>query len=324
MVNLGTPSSPSVKDVRAYLREFLSDPMVIDINAVARWLLVNLIIAPFRSPKSAKMYQQIWTERGSPLLFHGIDLCQETQKALGSQWQVELGMRYGKPSIENAIKKLVHTDEIVVFPLFPQYSKAAYGSAVEKVKEMIPKLGFTKPVRIIEPYFNHPEFIKAFSALVDGKTLMTDQVFFSFHGIPIRHCVESASQGSSCSKASNCCESLRADNKNCYRAQCFETARLLAKELRVMKYEVVFQSRFGRDPWITPYADKRLEELSHKGLKSVTYISPSFTADCLETIEEIGEGFREEFLAAGGQDFYLVPSLNSTSRWVDAITKIIN
>jgi len=324
LVNLGTPASPSVKDVRKYLKEFLSDPLVIDINPVVRWCLVNFIIAPFRSPKSAKLYQKIWTSRGSPLLFHGLDLQKELVKSFGDSWNVELAMRYGHPSIENGLKKMLDLEEIVVFPLFPQFSKAAYASAVEKVKSDLINLGYSGKVSVIKPYFNHPEFIKSFCSLVSEKAKEAEKIFFTFHGIPIRHCIESASEGSPCSKDPRCCESLRQDNQQCYRAQCFETARLMAKELDIKNYEVVFQSRFGRDPWITPYADYRLDEITEAGVQSVTYISPSFTADCLETIEEVGEGFQHAFIEKGGKSFELVSSLNASQRWVEAIQKIID
>jgi ferrochelatase len=322
LVNLGTPDSPEVKDVRRYLMEFLSDPLVIDTHPVVRWLIVNLIIAPFRSRKSAALYQKLWTKRGSPLLFHGLDLRDQVAKILGSTWKVELGMRYGSQSIGQAVKTLSDTTDLTVFLLFPQYSAAAFESAKLKVEEEIKLQGYKGSVKILKPYFDHPKFIQVFADLARPHFKDYKKIFFTFHGIPVRHCKNSSPQSNRCSVDKTCCDSLREDNLNCYRAQCFATARAIAKNLGLETYEIVFQSRFGRDPWIQPFADYRLNDIIAEGVESVLYISPSFTADCLETIEEIGEGYRELFLAAKEKKFHLVESLNSRKEWAEAIVDI--
>lgn len=322
LVNLGTPDSPKVKDVRKYLMEFLSDPMVIDTHPLLRWLLVHLVIAPFRSRSSSKLYKKLWTERGSPLLYHGIDLKFQLSRLLGTQWKVAFGMRYGNPSIENAIKAVMNTEDLTIFLLFPQYSMAAFESAKVKVNAELSRLGYTGKVNFVSPYFDHPAFIKVFSDLARPLVANYKKVFFTFHGLPVRHCRKSSPGSAKCTIDKNCCDSIREDNKNCYRAQCFATARAIAKELDLNEFEVVFQSRFGRDPYIQPFADQRLFESVNDGIDSVLYISPSFTADCLETVEEVGAGFKSEFLQRGGKRFLLVESLNSSPEWGKAILEI--
>ena len=324
LVNLGTPDSPKVKDVRKYLMEFLSDPLVIDTHPIVRWLIVHFIIAPFRSRSSSLLYKKLWTDRGSPLLFHGIDLKFQISRLLGTDWKVAFGMRYGNPSIESALKTVLNTKDLTVFLLFPQYSLAAFESAKVKVNEELLKLGYAGKVNFVNPYFDHPAFIKVFSDLARPFVGKFKKVFFTFHGLPVRHCRKSSPQSELCTKSESCCDSIRDDNKNCYRAQCFYTARAMAKELNLQNFEVVFQSRFGRDPYIQPFADQRLFEVAQEGVDSVLYISPSFTADCLETVEEVGTGFKSEFIKRGGKDLHLVESLNSSPEWSKAILEICN
>lgn len=332
LINLGTPASPAVGDVRRYLREFLSDPRVIDLPAPARWLLLNLVILPFRPRQSAAAYRQIWTERGSPLLFHGQDLARKLHRTLGAP--VELGMRYQEPSIATALKKLgAHPPgklaQIVALPLFPQFSGAAWASAVEKLHTEARLLEDLPPVEVVPPFYDAPAFVDALAATAIPHLAMFDahKILMSFHGLPVRHLHKAdLAGGQHCLSNPDCCDQMSPANHYCYRAQCHATARALARKLRLEDdaYEVTFQSRLGRTPWIEPHTDRRLAELPKEGVKRLLVLCPSFVADCLETLEEIGIRGRETFLAAGGEDLRLVPCLNSTQAWVDGVVKLVD
>lgn len=331
LVNLGTPDSTSVSDLRRYLREFLSDPRVIDINPIGRWLLLNLIILPFRPRKSAEAYEKVWTDQGSPLMVYGRQLQAKVAERLGDDVHVELAMRYQNPSIAAALDAFAGRgiDEIAVFPLFPQYSSAAFGSAVEKVYEEAGKRWDTPSIQIVPPYYEHPAMIEAFAGVARPviDELAPDKVLMSFHGVPERHVVKSdqSEDGSHCLEKIDCCAAITRVNRQCYRAQCFATARALADALGLAPsaWEVTFQSRLGRDPWIKPYTDERVEALAREGVKRVAVACPAFVADCLETIEEIGMQAREDFQAAGGEELRLVPSLNAEDAWADAVVRIV-
>lgn len=329
LLNLGTPDSTAVSDVRRYLDEFLMDPRVIDLNPVGRWALVKLAILPFRPKQSAHAYEQIWTERGSPLLFHTIDLAEKVQTRFGDELMVEVAMRYQNPSIASALDRFraAAVDNIIVLPLFPQYSSAATGSAVQEVWEQAAERWNTPSIVNIPAFFDHPAFIEAFRAVAQPvlEDMQPDKVVLSFHGIPERHVRKSdeTSEQSHCLEKPDCCASICDANRNCYRAQCYGTARALAVALELDNYEVTFQSRLGKDPWIKPYTDIRLEEIPNEGVESVAVLCPAFVADCLETIEEIGMRAVEDFTAAGGKDLRLVPSLNATDAWADAVHQIV-
>ena len=328
LVNLGTPDSPKVPDVRKYLREFLLDKRVIDINAIARWMLVNLIIAPFRAPKSAKTYRQLWEDRGSPLLFHGEDVVEKLKPLLPDNYSVHLAMRYQSPSIANALNEIKkeNPEEIIVVPMFPQYASATTGSIHDKVMEYLRKWEIIPKITFISQFFEHPDFIKAFAA--NGKKYLDkedyDHVVFSYHGLPERQIRKGSFKGY-CQLNEKCCASYNKANRFCYRAQCFETSRLLAKELGLTPddYTVCFQSRLGKDPWIQPYAEDIIEKLAKEGKKKVLAYSPAFVADCLETTVEVGDEFREEFEEAGGEKWQLVESLNSNDQWVNCLRSLI-
>ncbi len=329
LLNLGTPDSPSIPDVRRYLREFLSDPRVIDISPLGRWLLLNLIILPTRPKQSARAYRKIWTDRGSPLLVHGRDLAGKVREALGGEIQVELAMRYQNPSIAASLEAFRRrgVDQIVVFPLFPHYSSAAWGSAVEKLFEEAGRRWNLPTIQVVPPFYEHPAFIDAFAAVARPilDEMEPDLVVMSYHGLPERHCVKSdESRGGHCLRSGSCCDAIVPANRNCYRAQCFATSRALAERLGLddKAWEVTFQSRLGRSPWIRPYTDIRLNELAESGVGRVAVFSPSFTADCLETLEEIGIRAKEDFVAHGGNELRLIPSLNSEDVWVRAILEI--
>ena len=327
LVNLGTPNSPEVTDVRAYLREFLMDERVIDIPYISRWFLVNVIIATFRSPKSAKEYKKVWTEKGSPLLVYGLRLEELLQESLGSDYIVSLGMRYQRPSIKSALKAFENKgiDELIVIPLFPQYASASTGSVAQKVMEEIKDALVIPTVRIVEKFFDHPTFIEALTAI--AKQQMNDKKYdhfvFSYHGLPERQILKSAVDDYC--KLGECCNTYHSKNAYCYRAQCFATTRLLAEKLEIPKdkYSICFQSRLGKEPWIQPYIDDTVDDILSKGAKKVLAFSPAFVADCLETTIEIGQEYRDSFKEKGGEDWDLVASLNDHTLWIQTLKEIV-
>ncbi len=327
IVNLGTPDSPSVPDVRKYLREFLMDERVIDIPYIKRWLLINLIITNFRSPKSAKEYQKLWNERGSSLKYHGYDVKDLLQNALGDDYVVELGMRYQNPSLESSLNELRkhNVGRIIVIPMFPQYASASTGSVSQKVNEIVSKWQVIPSISHVNQFMDHPKFIEAVRAR--GQALMDkeeyDHIIFSYHGLPERQ-ITKGSVENTC-QFGTCCDTFTDKNRYCYRAQCFYTSRLLAAALGLSddQHTTTFQSRLGKTPWIKPYTDEVLQELPAKGIKKVMAFSPAFVADCLETTIEVGQQFKEEFLEAGGETWDLVPSLNDSEIWIDCLKQLI-
>jgi len=328
LVNLGTPDSPSVPDVRKYLREFLMDKRVIDIPFISRWMLVNLIIAPFRAPKSAKVYRELWEDRGSPLMFHGKDLKAKLQKSLGDEFIVSLGMRYQSPTIVSALDELLKENvrKIIVLPLFPQYASATTGSVIEQVMDDIKGRLLIPEIEFISQYPDDEGMIKTFAAL--GKKYLAadkfDHIVFSYHGLPERQ-IRKSSVGSHCQLNDKCCADYDSKNQFCYRAQCFLTTRKLASALGLVggEYSVFFQSRLGKDPWIQPYAEDEIKRLAAAGKKRILIFCPSFTADCLETSIEVGHEFKELFLEQGGEAWQLVESLNSHDMWVESLKAMV-
>lgn len=324
LVNLGTPDSPSVKDVRKYLHQFFSDPLVIDMPWFSRQLLKYLIILPLRSPKSAQLYQSIWTKDGSPLLVHSLALKEKLQESLGDKYQVEIGMRYGNPCIEAALEKLnaAKVNKLIILPLFPQYASSTTGSAIDAVKAALIKTEITN-IRFIPPFFNHVMFINAWAEQASAYNIADyDHILFSFHGLPERHILKDAQE--SCLRE-NCCDEIDNQNANCYRAQCHETAKLIAIRLNIAStfYAVTFQSRIGRTPWIKPHTDKKITELAKNGAKKILVFAPSFVADCLETLHEISIKYKKLFIESGGEQLDLVESLNSHPAWVSALKQLI-
>ncbi|MEL7222001.1 MAG: ferrochelatase [Bacteroidota bacterium] len=327
LVNLGTPDSTATGDVRKYLREFLSDGRVVDIPAVPRWMLVNLIIAPFRAPKSAEEYRKLWEDRGSPLKFYSEDVRDLLQAQLGDDYVVVLGMRYQNPSLEGAIDQLIAHDvaSIKVIPLFPQYASATSGSVMEKVMDIVKRKQIIPSISFVDQFVDHPLFAETFAEL--GKIEMEkdsyDHILFSYHGLPERQ-IRKGSVGDHC-KLGSCCEHLGPKNRLCYRAQCFESSRRIAKLLNIPedKYTVCFQSRLGRDPWVKPYTEDMVTKLAEEGVKKVLAFSPAFVSDCLETTIEVGETYAEEFVEAGGEKWTLVPSLNTNSKWIDCLEDLV-
>jgi ferrochelatase len=328
LVNLGTPRSPRPADVRRYLREFLMDPRVIDLPFVRRWLLVNLTIAPLRARRSGAAYSKIWTTRGSPLLFHGLDLAAAVQRRLGDGVAVELGMRYGEPSIPAALERLERrgAGQLVVFPLYPQSSSASTGTALEQVFDWAGARWNVPSLLVVPQFYDHPAFLDACTAA--ARPLVTragvERVYFSFHGLPERHIKKSDRSGTHCLSRADCCAAIVPANRDCYRAQCFATARLLAARLGLPpeKWTVCFQSRLGRDPWIQPYTDELLAADARAGCRRAVIASPAFVADCLETLEELGIRALELWKENGGESLDVVPCLNAREDWVEAVITI--
>lgn len=328
LVNLGTPDSPSTADVRKYLDQFLMDERVIDINAFNRTLLVKGIIVPFRGPKSAKIYKEIWTEEGSPLLIYGNNVRKAIAEKLGDAYQVELAMRYQSPSIPDALERLkqAKVDSIKVIPMFPQYASASTGSVHQLVMEIVSKWQAIPPISFVNSYYDHPGMIKIFA---DNARKYFDQkwdhILFSFHGIPQRQMRKADVSGQHCLKVENCCATLTENNKFCYSAQCHHTAQLIAKDLGLTNtdYTLCYQSRLGNDPWMQPYTSVVLKELAAKGVKRLLVLCPAFVADCLETLYEISFEYQEEFVELGGEKVQLVESLNDNPAWIDALEDII-
>jgi ferrochelatase len=327
IVNLGTPDSPKTGDVRRYLREFLMDKRVVDYPLIPRWMLVNLIIAPFRAPKSAKEYRKLWEDRGSPLKFYGEDVRDLLQESLGSEYIVKLAMRYQSPSIKQALDELqkANVRHIICIPLFPQYASATSGSVIDKVMEIVKTWQIIPSINFVSHFPDHPLFIEAH--LDRAREQLNKQEFehvvFSYHGVPVSQ-IKKGSQDNYC-KVGDCCNSFHKKNQFCYRAQCFQTSRVLAEKLKIPpeKYTVSFQSRLGPVPWIRPYTDEVLEELAEKGIKKVLAFSPAFVADCLETTLEVGEEYKEDFLEAGGEVWQLVESLNDHPKWIDCLKDLV-
>ena len=325
IVNLGTPDSPSTADVRVFLREFLSDPLVIDLPDLPRWILVNLIIAPFRAPNSAKEYQRLWTDAGSPIKVYSDELLAKLKTRFDddSQKEVRLAMRYRQPSIAGELEKFRAdgVEKLIVVPLFPQYAEATNLSVINETKDQLNNMGWNVPCEFVASFPEHPGFINAVVAAANLPEDGYEHTLFSFHGLPERQlkklydtCI-----------TDNCCAQLTENNADCYRAQCYATARKVAAELNLSddQYTVCFQSRQGNIPWIQPYTEDVIDELNEKGVKSLCVFSPAFVADCLETIVEIDHTYREQFIEGGGERFYMAPCVNSHDLWVDALEDII-
>jgi ferrochelatase len=328
LINLGTPDAPTTGAVRRYLREFLSDPRVIDLNPIARWLLLNLVILPSRPSRSAAAYRKIWTDRGSPLLFHTDDLARKVARELEGEFEVAFAMRYGNPSIRSGVDRLRRAGvrELVALPLYPQRAASSTGSSLAELYRVLEEPWDVMPLKIGGAFFSEPDFLDAWTQVAAPvlESARAEHVLFSFHGLPERQVRKSDPTGSHCLTSADCCERLVEANLDCYRAQAFQTARGLAQRIGLSPgtYGVSFQSRLGRTPWIKPYTDLRLPELAKQGTRRLAVICPAFVADCLETVEEIGIRGRESFLAAGGEELTLVPSLNAHPVWVQAVVRM--
>jgi ferrochelatase len=325
LVNLGTPDSPSVRDVRRYLFQFLNDRRVIDLPWLLQKILVNLVIVPFRAPKSAKLYRQLWDEKGSPLLYFSVSVASQLQLQTGEKYKIFTAMRYGNPGLKSILKELENQNfiKIIILPLFPQYASATTGSVYEYILKRIGRWNKFPEIRLITHFHNHPAFIRAFANQaikygVEGY----DHVIFSFHGLPLRQ-IEKIHPGKDCSNCRCKSETIK-DGKLCYQASCYETARLIAKETGLTEndYSVSFQSRLTKN-WMSPFTDEVLVQKAEAGVKKILIFAPSFVADCLETKVEIGIGYGHLFKAHGGEHLQIVESLNDHSIWIDGLEQII-
>ena len=328
LVNLGTPDSTKVPDVRKYLREFLMDARVIDIPYPQRFALVNGIIAPFRAPKSAKEYEKLWVERGSPLKFYGYDVRDLLQKELGEEFVVELAMRYQSPSIAAGLEKLKDcpVGNLIIIPLFPHYASATTGSVIEKVMEIVRTWQTIPSIQFVSQFVEDELYLKTIEER--ARKWMEkedwDHYLFSYHGVPERQ-IYKGSCGGYCQINEQCCGTYTPQNQLCYRAQCFYNTRLMAERLGLKEdqHSTCFQSRLGKDPWIQPYADDVIPALAKKGVKKVLAFSPAFVADCLETTVEVGHQFKENFIEAGGEKWQLVESLNDHPTWIQCLKEMV-
>jgi ferrochelatase len=323
LVNLGSPDSPAVGDVRRYLRQFLMDERVMDLPYLSRFLLVNGAILPFRPKQSAEAYHKIWWKEGSPLVVISQRVCAQLQNRLSMP--IELAMRYRNPSIPAALQSLSQrgVDDLLLIPLFPHYAMSSYETAVEEVKRLLPGTGIGK-LRVVPPFYNQPAYIAALVASARADLDRGyDHLLFSFHGLPERHMRKADRTGCHCLKTPDCCRVPSPAHETCYRAQCFQTVAAFVQAAGVTKYSIAFQSRLGRDPWLQPYTDQVLLRMPEQGVKKLLVICPAFVSDCLETIEEIGLRGRESFLQAGGQELTLIPCLNEHPLWLRALEQMI-
>ena len=325
LVNVGTPDKPEVGAVRRYLSQFLNDPRVIDIPWLGRKLLVNGIIVPFRAKKSTRLYQKLWTDNGSPLLLHLENLAEKLQEKMGEEFSVFGAMRYGNPSMKDVLNKIRREqfDEIVVFPLYPHYASSTTGSVVEEVMNRVRKWNVIPAVRSINQYYRHPSFLSAFAEKIKRyRPEEYDRILFSYHGLPVRQ-VEKVHP--SVTEAECSCEMAMPQHGTfCYKATCYETTRLLVRQLDLDNEKVLtaFQSRLSKN-WLKPFADETIHDLAAQGHKKVLVIAPSFVSDCLETTIEIGEEYKELFEENGGEKLTLVESLNSDDQWAAALKEIV-
>ncbi len=315
MVNVGSPDEPTVPAVRRYLREFLSDGRVIDIAAWKRWLLVNLIILPTRPKTSAHAYQSVWRPEGSPLVHFSKLQRDALEKRLGRP--VLLAMGYGNPSLPSVLNALNGAAQLTVLPMFPHYASATVGSVLEGVYRRLAGRAVVPAVKVVPPFWHSAGFLDAQAELVKASLGDAEHLLLSYHGLPERQ-VMAADPG--CLKSDACCDRLPA---GCYRAQCLATSRELQARLPGVKLSSSFQSRLGRDKWLGPASDAHVVELAKSGVKRLAVACPSFVADCLETLEEVGLRLKETFLQAGGQSFTLVPCVNDSPTFIDGLAKCV-
>lgn len=318
LLNIGSPQSYEVTDVKKYLRTFLMDEDIINIPFFVRWPLVNGIIVPRRSPYSAANYKKIWMEgEGSPLTVYTKRFTTKLQENLGSQYVVKIGMRYSEPSIQKALREFSKesVDSLVLVPLYPQYAEATTGSSLKEVRRQMGKEGLDIPTKILPPFFTEPFFINSTVEIaqrhLQGRN--ADHILFSFHGLP----ESQIRKIEGCLTTKDCCSNLNSCAKNCYSAQCYATAKAIAQQMNLKKdqWSVAFQSRLGRGEWLKPSTDQTIQALAEAGKKNIAVLCPSFVSDCIETLEEIGIGGKELFLEKGGEEYHLIPCLNDEDAW---------
>ncbi|MGY2179297.1 ferrochelatase [Pseudomonas azotoformans] len=325
LVNLGSPKSTSVADVRSYLNQFLMDPYVIDLPWPVRRLLVSLILIK-RPEQSAHAYASIWWDEGSPLVV----LSRRLQQQMTSQWTqgpVELAMRYGEPSIESVLTRLAAQGirKVTLAPLYPQFADSTVTTVVEEARRVVREKKLDLQFATLQPFYDQPEYLDALVASAKPHLQQDyDHLLFSFHGLPERH-LQKLNPGHTFDGATDCCVNAPPEVRaTCYRGQCFSVARDFAARMGLPedKWSVAFQSRLGRAKWIEPYTEARLETLAQQGVKKLLVMCPAFVADCIETLEEIGDRGLEQFREAGGEELVLVPCLNDDPQWAKALNTL--
>jgi protoporphyrin/coproporphyrin ferrochelatase len=328
LMNLGSPDSTEVKDVRRYLDEFLMDERVIDSSYLVRSILVKGIITPFRAPKSAEAYRTIWTKDGSPLVHITRQLQQALQ--LKTDEPVVIAMRYGKPDMQSAYEEMLTicpgVEEVVLVPLYPHYAMSSFETASVHAQKVHKDEGYKFKISVVRPFYNHPAYIAALAEsmrpYVEGNNT---HLLFSYHSIPEKHILKSDVTERHCLQGGACCTTPSPAHSYCYRHQCFETTRLVAEKLRLAKdrYSVAFQSKLGRAEWLKPATTARMGQLPGEGIKDLLVVCPSFVSDCLETLEEIAIREKENFMEAGGVSYNYIPCMNTQPMWVDAVLELI-
>jgi ferrochelatase len=324
LMNLGSPDSTAVKDVRKYLNEFLFDDRVIDYSWLFRKVLVQGIIVPRRAPKSAEAYRKIWTQEGSPLVRLTFQLAARLQELVPDP--VAVSMRYGNPSLDVAylelLQKIPDLEEVIAVPLYPHYAMSSYETAVEHAKAIHHRRRYRFRQKFLTPVYQRPEYIHALAEHVRPWLERDyDHLLFSFHGIPERHLEKTDPTHEHCLQSADCCSVASVAHHTCYRHQCLTTMRLVAERLNLPeeKFSYSFQSRLGREEWLKPYTDFRFQEMPKEGIKKLLVICPAFVSDCLETLEEIAIRGKQSFLESGGTAFDLIPCLNADPLWVKAL-----
>ncbi|MGE9291043.1 MAG: ferrochelatase [Puniceicoccales bacterium] len=326
LLNLGSPASTEVSDVRNYLREFLMDGRVLDAPKPIRWFVVNGLILPFRPKNSAAAYKRVWTEEGSPLIVKS----EKVRELLNREdCPTFLAMNYGEPSIPDEIEKIraAGITDLFLMPQYPHYAMSSYETVIAKTMETLREKAPTIRTRLLQPFYQDDDYLGALETVIRPYLeKKPDLVLFSFHGIPERHLRKTDPSHAHCLESEDCCENCHPAHATCYRHQCFTTAHKTAARLGLAReqYHISFQSRLGRDPWLKPYTDKALEELPSQGVKRLLVICPAFVTDCLETLEEISMEGKESFLESGGEFFEQVPCLNDDPAWVDVLRQRID
>ena len=326
LLNLGSPDSTSVPDVKRYLREFLGDERVIDRpgSAFLRSVLVNGIIIPFRAKNSAHAYSTIWTDAGSPLIVTSKLTQAALQKRLSAP--VDLAMNYGNPSIPDAVRRLIAAgvNEVLLFPQYPHYAMSSWETVVVKVRRVAAKLAPTMKVACVHPFYAEPDYIDALVASARPYLAQPhDHLMFSYHSIPQRHLTKGDSSKAHCLVTPDCCNTCSPAHATCYKAQVTRTTQLFAQRagLDPARWSIAFQSRIAGEPWLTPYTDFELKRLASEGRKRMLVMTPAFVTDCLETLEEIRVRGAEEFEEAGGESFTAIPCLNDHPAYIDFLAK---
>jgi len=323
LLNLGSPDSPEVPDVRRYLREFLSDKRVLDKPiAPVRQFILNAFILPRRPRSSAEAYRKIWTSEGSPLVVISKHVQALLQKKV--DLPVELAMRYGKPSTSSVLQKMISEGvrKIYLIPLYPHYAMSRFETAVVKVQEVLADIAPDAVLKTFPPFYEDPLYIESMVAVAqEFLDKGYDHLLFSYHGLPERHLKQADASKMHCLVKSDCCATPNPVHEFCYRAHAFKTVQAFVKRAKIPegKFSVSFQSRLGREPWLKPYTDVELEQFPSRGVRRLLVICPAFVSDCLETLEEIAMRGKEIFMEAGGEEFHQIPCLNEHPLWIDAL-----